>query len=156
MSPKRREDYKNAINNHISPVIGSKLISDVKPDDIKAVMLAAAHLSHSSQQKIVTTLKRIFDAAEENDLIGRSPCRNLKAGGKPSEEKIPLTKKQQETLLKAVEGCAVETFIYLCLYAGLRREEALGLHTSTVQRLTLKSRGRSNGMAKISRSLTKN
>ena len=132
LSAKRREDYKNAINNHICPVIGNKAISDIKPDDIKAVMLAAAGLSKSAQQKIVTTLKRIFASAEDNDLIKRSPCRDLKAGGKPSQEKVPLTKSQQEALLGAVKGCAVEPFVKLCLYAGLRREEALGLHWDCV------------------------
>lgn len=132
LSAKRREDYKNAINNHICPIIGGKAISDIKPDDIKAVMLAAAGLSKSSQQKIVTTLKRIFAAAEDNDLIKRSPCRDLKAGGKPSQEKLPLDKVQQAALLAAVKGCSVEPFVSLCLYAGLRREEALGLQWDCV------------------------
>ncbi len=132
LSAKRREDYKNAINNHICPVIGGKAISDIKPDDIKVVMLAAADLSKSSQQKIVTTLKRIFAAAEDNDLIKRSPCRDLKAGGKPSQEKLPLDKVQQAALLDAVKGCSVEPFVTLCLYAGLRREEALGLQWDCV------------------------
>lgn len=132
LSAKRREDYKNAINNHICPVIGNRPISDIKPDDIKAVMLAAAKLSKSSQQKIVTTLKRIFAAAEDNDLISRSPCRDLKSGGKPPQEKLPLDKSQQAALLAAVKDCSVEPFVNLCLYAGLRREEALGLQWDCV------------------------
>ncbi|MBS5433934.1 MAG: site-specific integrase [Firmicutes bacterium] len=132
LSAKRREDYKNAVNNHICPVIGQRVLQDIKPDDIKAVMLAASGLSKSGQQKIVTTLKRLFAAAEDNDLIKRSPCRDLKAGGAPSKEKVPLTKAQQSALLSAVSGCAVEPFVYLCLYAGLRRGEALGLQWDCV------------------------
>ena len=132
LSAKRRADYKNAINNHICPVIGNKAVADIKPDDIKAVMLAASDLSNSSQQKIVTTLKRLFAAAEDNELIKRSPCRDLKAGGKPPAEKLPLDKAQQRALLEAIRGCSVEPFVYLCLYAGLRREEALGMQWDCV------------------------
>ena len=94
VGPKRKADYKNAINNHICPVIGNKLLRVVTYDDILSVMAAASGLSKSSQQKIVTTLKRIFEAAELNDLIKRSPCWRLVAGGAPAAEKTPLTPQQ--------------------------------------------------------------
>lgn len=124
---KRKEDYKNAINNHICPIIGSKLVREVTYDDALAVKAAAAHLGKSSQRKIICTLRRIFDAAEKNNLIARSPCRDMKAEGKKSEEKVPLTKDQQRRLMAAVKGTKAEAFVALGLYAGLRREEALGL-----------------------------
>ena len=124
---KRREDYANAINNHICPVIGSLRVREVKYENILEVMSAASGMSKSGQQKIVTTLKRIFSFAERNGLIDKSPCVDLKAGGKESEEKTPLTAYQQRRLLDAVKGTKAEIFVALCLYAGLRREEALGL-----------------------------
>ncbi len=127
LGQKRKDDYRNAINNHICPVIGNMLIRDVREDDIKRIMLKAANLSNSSQQKIVTTLRRIFRTAEKNKLIEDSPCDDLVAGGKKTEDKIPLTKAQQKTLLDAVKGTNAEAFVNLGLYAGLRREEILGL-----------------------------
>ncbi len=127
LKAKRRGDYANAINNHICPVIGKKRVSEVKHDDILEVMTAAAHLSESSQQKIVTTLKRIFAAAALNKIIEESPCGDLKAGGAKSKEKVPLTREQQKRLLEAVDGTRADIFVRLCLFAGLRREEALGL-----------------------------
>lgn len=132
LGQKRKDDYRNAINNHICPVIGGKLIKEVSYDDIKAVMAEAAGLSSSSQQKIVVTLKRIFSAAERNGLISRSPCSDLKAGGEAAAEKIPLTKEQQCRLVDAVKDTKAYAFIMLCLYAGLRREEALGLQWDCV------------------------
>jgi len=127
IGPKRKADYKNAINNHICPVIGNKLLRDVTYDDILSVMAAASHLSKSSQQKIVTTLKRIFEAAELNDLIKRSPCRKLTAGGAPAAEKTPLTLQQQEQLIEAVRGTRAYVFVMTALHTGMRREELLGL-----------------------------
>lgn len=127
LKAKRRGDYANAINNHICPVIGNKRISEVKHDDILEIMAKAAYLSESSQQKIVTTLKRIFSAAALNKLIPESPCGDLKAAGAKTREKVPLTRQQQKKLLEAVQGTKADIFVRLCLYAGLRREEALGL-----------------------------
>lgn len=108
------------------PVIGDMMLSEVTLNDGLAI-LQKAPPSKSAQQKIVTTLKRMFKSAADNDLIRRNPFEDLKAGGKPAEEKTPLTREQQAALCAAVRGCAVEPFVYLCLYAGLRREEALGL-----------------------------
>lgn len=126
LGTKRCEDYQNAINNHICPVIGNKRLDAVTLDDGLDILRHSPQ-SKSSQQKIVTTLKRIFKAAADNDLIRRSPFTDLKPGGKPAAEKEPLTKEQQAALLAAVKGKDVETLVLLCLYLGLRREEALGL-----------------------------
>lgn len=126
LGTKRCEDYQNAINNHICPAIGNKRLDVVTLDDGLDILRHSPQ-SKSSQQKIVTTLKRIFKAAADNDLIRRSPFTDLKPGGKPAAEKEPLTKEQQSALLAAVKGKDVETLVLLCLYLGLRREEALGL-----------------------------
>lgn len=126
LGTKRCEDYQNAINNHICPAIGNKRLDAVTLDDGLDILRHSPQ-SKSSQQKIVTTLKRIFKAAADNDLIRRSPFTDLKPGGKPAAEKEPLTKEQQAALLAAVKGKDVEPLVLLCLYLGLRREEALGL-----------------------------
>lgn len=134
LSESRKEDYRNAINNHICPVIGEMALRDVKPDDILRVIAVSREKapSKSSQQKIVNTLKRIFDAAEENGYIKKSPCKKLKSGGAPSEEKKALTGEQCETLIDAVRGTRAYLFVLIGLYAGLRREEIAGLQWDSV------------------------
>lgn len=127
LGKKRIADYRNAINNHICPVIGERRLSALAYSDVREVMTAAASLSKSSQQKLVTTLRRICEAAVRDGLLQHDPTAGLKAAGKASEEKEALTRDQQARLLAAVAGLNTETFVRLCLYAGLRREEALGL-----------------------------
>lgn len=126
-SAKRREDYRNAINNHICPILGSKQIRDVTYSDAQQVMAAVANKSKSLQQKVVTTMRRIFDAAVKDKIIEQSPCADLTPGGQDAAEKVALTKAQQASLLNAVRELPVFSFVALCLYTGLRREEALGL-----------------------------
>lgn len=123
----RKEDYVNAINVHICPYIGGMLVKEVKPEHCQMVLSKMAHLSNSMQSKTVTTLKQIFECAEENGLIFRSPCSKLKAAGERSKEKTPLTPEQSKALLEATKGTRAYLFIMLGLYAGLRREEICGL-----------------------------
>lgn len=132
LSQKRKDDYRNAINNHICPVIGQKLLTEVTADDIAALMLQLSGTSQSLQQKVVTTLKRVFKSAVKNKLIAESPCDDLKAGGYSYSGKIPLSKTQQRKLLDAVEGTRAELFVELGLYTGLRREEILGLQWDAI------------------------
>lgn len=132
LSASRVEDYRSAIDLRINPVIGDMRLGMVKPDDVRAVMLAASDMSRSIQQKLVTTLKRIFDAAEENGYIAKSPCSRIKAGGDPPDEKTALTPGQVRTLLGAVRGTRAERFCLLGLYAGLRREEICALQWDCV------------------------
>ena len=132
LSASRVQDYRSAIDLRINPVIGDMRLAVVRPDDVRAVMVASADMSRSVQQKLVTTRKRIFDAAEENGYIAKSPCGKLKAGGEPPDEKTALTPSQVITLLAAVRGTRAERFCLLGLYAGLRREEICALQWDCV------------------------
>ncbi|MEG1945430.1 MAG: hypothetical protein RR058_08420, partial [Oscillospiraceae bacterium] len=82
LSAARKQDYANAINNHICPVIGAIQIAKVTVDDIDAVMDRCVDLSRSSQDKITAALRKIFAAARRSKLIGEDPCESLVAGGK--------------------------------------------------------------------------
>ena len=131
-SKKRQQDYANAINNHICPVIGGLQLRSVTYSDVQKIMAKVAGMSKSSQQKVVTSLRRIFEAAVKDKILPESPCAELKPGGREAPEKVALVKSQQAALLDAVRGLPIETFVMICLYAGLRREEALGLEWRNV------------------------
>ena len=128
----RQLDYANAINKHICPVIGSMALRDVRAEHCQRILSNMAGMSNSSQCKVVTTLKQIFTCAEENGLIYRSPCNNLKAGGAKTQEKVPLTPEQSQKLVDATRSTKAHLFVLLALYAGLRREEICGLRWSDI------------------------
>lgn len=132
LSDSRKSDYAIAINRHICPIIGSLHMLDVTPGDIADVMLACADLSRSSQDKIVCALKKIFAAGEKAGVVRVNPCVDLRAGGKRAAEKEALTRQQMRTLEDAVAGTRIYPFVMIGLYAGLRREEILGLEWDCV------------------------
>lgn len=132
LSDSRKSDYAIAINRHICPIIGTRHMLDVTPGDIADVMLACADLSRSSQDKIVCALKKIFAAGEKAGVVRVNPCVDLRAGGKRAAEKEALTRQQMRTLEDAVAGTRIYPFVMIGLYAGLRREEILGLEWDCV------------------------
>lgn len=132
LSVARQNDYRNAINLRICPVLGAMQLKSVRPEHCQRVMAGMADMSHSAQQKTVSAMKQIFACAVENGLILRSPAEKIKAGGKKTKEKTALTREQCAQLEAAVKGTRAYIFVMLGLYAGLRREEILGLQWSDI------------------------
>ena len=126
-TPQRRAQIAREINSNICPVIGSLRLCEVTSDACMDVMARRAGKSRSAQEKTLQVLRRILQAAEQAGKIPKDPSRGLKPSGAPAKQKEALTPQQQKVLLSAVEGTSVKLFTYLGLYAGLRREEILGL-----------------------------
>lgn len=127
ISTQTKADYCYVINSHMKPHLGCRKIKEITPDDIKSAMLPLSSMSASVYNKAVMLYKKIFDSALENMLINRSPCSNLKRGGVKAAEKKALSNEQANILVDAVKGTVAYAFVMIGLYAGLRREEILGL-----------------------------
>lgn len=126
-------DYTSKVNIYIIEPLGDKYMADVTPDDVKMAIRKAADKSASIYRSVQMLYKRIFESAYKSNVIDRSPCEELNPkGGTPTKEKTALTNEQVTILLDAVRGLPPYPFIMLCLYAGLRREEALALRWDCV------------------------
>lgn len=125
--------YRGAYNNHIMAVIGSMELREVRPVHIRAVMASVSELSESSQHKVLITMRQLFTTARHNRLLERDPTEGIKTTphARPEKKKY-LTKEESEQLLFSVTEPRALVFCALCLLAGLRREEALGLKWSDI------------------------
>ena len=93
-----------------------------------------------SMEEVPVELYREFmtDISDEIDreskIIDENPTIYLKknVGGIPQKERLPLTDEQVDKLLDAIYGLPPYVFVMLGLYAGLRREEILGLQWDSV------------------------
>lgn len=126
-------DYTSKVKNYIIAPLGDKYMLEITPDDVKMAISKAASRSASIYRSVQMLYKMIFGSALESRIIDESPCKNLNPkGGKAAEEKRALTEEQVTILLDAVRGLPPYPFVMLCLYAGLRREEALALQWDSV------------------------
>lgn len=128
LRPNTKAMYRNAYNTHILDMIGNMPLRDVKPVHIREVMSGVAEKSESLQRKVLITLQQLFSTARLNGLISKDPTEGIKITPHARPEKPKsLSGEQVEKLLEACIEPTAEVFAGLCLYCGLRREEALGL-----------------------------
>ena len=120
--------YRGAYNNHIMEVLGGMELRDVRPVHVRAVMASVADKSESLQHKVLITMQQLFETARHNNLILKDPTEGVKITphAKPEKKKW-LTPAEANQLMQAVQDPRARAFCGLCLYCGLRKEEALGL-----------------------------
>lgn len=127
-------DYTSKVKLHVIAPLGHMRMADVTKDDIQLALVPVSKKSTSFYKSVVILYKCIFKAAKDSRVIDENPTVFLtaKGGGVPQNDKIPLTDEQVEILLDAVKGLQTYVFVMLGLYAGLRREEILGLKWDSV------------------------
>lgn len=125
--------YRGSYNKHVMPVLGSMELQDVRPVHIRAVMRGIADKSESTQHKVLLTMRQLFETARLNNLILRNPADGIKITPRQRQSrKEYLTRDEAEQLMQRVTEPRAKAFCALCLYAGLRKEEALGLRWSDI------------------------
>lgn len=121
-------DYSSKVKNYIVAPLGHKYMADVTADDIKLALVPVSKKSSSVYRSVNMLYKCIFNSAVDSNIIDDSPCQRISTkGGKPQKEREALTDEQVERLLAAIKGLPPYVFVMIGLYAGLRREEILGL-----------------------------
>lgn len=126
-------DYTYKVKKFIIEPLGHKYMADVTPDDVKVTILLASKKSESIYRSVQMLYKSIFESAAESNVIDKSPCEKLSAkGGTSQKKKEALTDNQAKRLLEAIKGLPPYVFVMIGLYAGLRREEILGLQWDCV------------------------
>lgn len=127
-------DYTSKVRRHIIAPLGDRNIADVTLDDIQLALVPVSEKSASVYKSVIILYKSIFRAAKESHVIEDNPTVYLsaKGGGIPQAEKQALTDTQAEQLINTVRGLPPYVFVMIGLYAGLRREEILGLQWDSV------------------------
>lgn len=129
-----RESYAYVYNQYILPAIGRLALQDVRPTHCQQVMLSVSKKSESLQSKVRIVLRQLFKTARQNRLITFDPTEGLKIAHKatPPKDKY-LDQNQQTAVLRVATEPRARAFVGLCLFAGLRREEALGLQWGDIE-----------------------
>lgn len=132
--PTTLTDYTSKVRRHIIKELGDKHIADVTLDDIQLALVPVSEKSASVYKSVIVLYKSIFNAAKNNHIIDENPTIYLdaKGGGVPQEERKALTDEQVSRLIDTVRELPPYVFVMLGLYAGLRREEILGLQWDSV------------------------
>lgn len=121
--------YERPIRLQIKPYFGDTKLRDIYPASIQAFYNQLPEgKSQSWYQKVYLTLSALLSSAVENDLIAKSPHRNIVVPtGQPTKNKRTYSQNERDKLFEAALTSERGMPIALLLELGLRREELLAL-----------------------------
>ena len=129
--PNTVRNYRERYEKNIRKVIGTKLLTEVKPIHCQKIFSDMADEGYRTSTIYQTriALYNMLEFAKENEVILSNPCKkSVKSDmGKPSEKKEALTIETQRKFLEGARGRSYENQYRFILQTGLRTGELVGL-----------------------------
>ena len=130
LAPNTKRNYRERYKQNIQPIIGTMLLSDVKPMHCKKVLLSMdADYAGSTIRQAYITMGTMFKAAKMNDLIAKHPMDGVRFT-KPvraTDDIKFLTRDEQRVFLETAKRSRNYNQYALILETGLRTGEMIGL-----------------------------
>jgi len=122
-------DYKNKVEKHIVPMLGSKKLKDLTHQDLQMLYRKKTQegLSGRSVRYIHVTMSKALHEAEGVDLVRKNVARFATPPKLDTKEREPMTAQEIQTFLGAVRGHKDEALYLLAVTSGMRRGELFGL-----------------------------
>ena len=131
------DQYFRNLSNHVFPVLGGRVLDDIRPWDIEALLKQLRKTrSASTVNNVRIAISKVFRVAERHELVLNNPVRRTEKAKRsefePTQVKLPWSRDEAQYALKCAEGSQIELFLVLILSTGMRRGEALGLRWSDI------------------------
>ena len=130
LAPNTLRNYRERYKQNIQPIIGTMLLSDVKPMHCKKVLLSMdADYAGSTIRQTYITMGTMFKAAKMNDLIAKHPMDGVRFT-KPvraTDDIKFLTRDEQRVFLETAKRSRNYNQYALILETGLGTGEMIGL-----------------------------
>ena len=136
--------YDTAIRTHILPAIGAVQLQAVKGIQIQKLYndMQSAGKSPKTVKNVSALLHKSFSVAVKQGYLAANPCDAAETPKVTRPEIHPLTDREIPLFLSAIDAHPYRNAYALCLFAGLREGECLGLSWDGVdferKRLTIR------------------
>ncbi len=134
VKPLTFQSYEGIIKNHIVPALGAMELQAVKGSQIQRLYngLTKKGLSGKTVKNISAVLHKAFSIALKQGMISANPCDAAELPAAAQHEIKPLTDEEIPLFLSALDASPMRNAYALCLFAGLREGECMGLSWNQV------------------------
>lgn len=134
VKPLTFQTYQGVIKNHINPHVGALQVQKVKGLDIQKLYnsMTKAGLSGKTVKNVSAILHKAFSVAMKQGIIAANPVDGAELPRVERHEITPLRDEEIPLFLSAIDASPFRNAYALCLFAGLREGECLGLSWSQV------------------------
>lgn len=130
-SPNTREQYRNAVEKHIVPVLGAIRLDELRPLHVDR-WLSDMRCGQRTRQVAYDVLRLALRYAHDMEMIDRNPISKVQRPQYRREEINPFSPAEVEQLLSATRGTRFHAVLLVGLTCGLRQGEMFGLRWSDV------------------------
>lgn len=129
VKPLTLQSYAAIIKNHIVPALGAVELQAVRGTQIQKLYnsMTRAGLSGKTVKNVSAVLHKAFSVALKQGIIAANPCDAAELPKVEHKEIRPLADSEIPRFLAAIDGSPMRNAFALCLFAGLREGECLGL-----------------------------
>lgn len=129
VKPLTLQSYQAITRNHIVPAIGAVELQAVRGAHIQRLYnsMTAAGLSGKTVKNVGAILHKALSVALKQGIIAANPCDAAELPKAGYREIRPLADDEIPRFLAAIDGSPMRNAFALCLFAGLREGECLGL-----------------------------
>ncbi|HEY5135287.1 MAG TPA: site-specific integrase [Candidatus Nanopelagicales bacterium] len=135
-----RHQYEVDFRLHIEPALGSKVLDQIEPDDVRrwysrlsdglrASLAESGRNGSATVARSYRLLRAILQTAVEDDILERNPCRIPSAGDARSPER-PVLSAQEIGRLADEVPLSYRAFVLVAGFTGLRAGEIAALRLS--------------------------
>ena len=123
--------YKTRLENHILPVLGARLVTDLKKLEVQRFVFSLnvqdPPLSANTVRLVKSILNGVLDFAVDLEIVGRNVSDRVKLPKREKYQPRVYTNTEVQKLLEVSKGTTLFLPILLAVAAGLRRSEILAL-----------------------------
>ena len=135
LAPRTTELYEDLLAHHILPALGALGVAKITTEAVRGWHAeVSSHASPTVAAKAYRLLHAIMTTAEEDDRIGRNPCRIKGAGAESAPERPTVGPGLVLDLADAIDE-RYRAMVLLAGFGGLRLGEMLGLRAANVDPL---------------------
>ncbi|MGM9617497.1 tyrosine-type recombinase/integrase [Butyricicoccus sp.] len=134
VKPLTYSSYEGIIKNHIKPSVGSIALQSIKGTHIQKLYndMTKQGLSAKTVKNVSAVLHKALSVAMKQGFIIGNPCEAAELPKATKHEIQPLSDEEIPLFLQAIESDSMKNAYALCLFAGLREAECLGLSWNQV------------------------
>lgn len=129
VKPLTLQSYRASIKNHIMPAVGAMELQAVKGTHIQCLYnsMTRAGLSGKTVKNTSAIMHKAFSVALKQGIIAANPCDAAELPKVEHKNIRPLADDEIPLFLSAIDSSPMRNAYALCLFAGLREGECLGL-----------------------------
>ena len=133
LKPSSYQTYRQHFRKHIQPALGWMNLGQLTADDVRGMLLLLMQkgLKQSTARSVLRLLSAGLEAAVDEGLIRRNPCRKVQLRTQEKTEQRVLSADEQSRLQTAA-AAAGQTAVVLGLYTGMRLGEICALQWQDV------------------------